>query len=355
MSDVTLTVDGLIYGGWKSVSVRRSIETISGTFSLSVSERWPGQQALKAILPGQKCLVTLDGETVITGYVDDVAPAYSATSHEVSIDGRDVTSDLVDCSAIHSPGEWQGLRLEAIVTILAKPFGITVTAVTDTGEPFRSFGIEPGETAFEAIERACRMRAVLATSDGRGGLNIIRANKTNGNTSRASVALKRGENILEASGRLSHRDRYSQYIVKGQQPSGADQIPPEQLAQIRGEATDPGTRRYRPLQIIAEQSVDGASAQDRAIWEANVRAARARRISVVVQGWRERPDGGLWSPNRLVRLSDDWLAIDQDMLIVGVTFSKGDRGSRTELSLMPPGAFELKAEPEPEEDAGWMR
>ena len=90
MSDVTLTVDGLICGGWKSVSVRQSIETISGTFSLSVSERWPGQQTLKAILPGQKCLVTLDGETVITGYVDDVAPAYSSTSHEVSIDGRDV-------------------------------------------------------------------------------------------------------------------------------------------------------------------------------------------------------------------------------------------------------------------------
>ena len=37
MSDVTLTVDGLIYGGWKSVSVRQFIETISGTFSLSVS------------------------------------------------------------------------------------------------------------------------------------------------------------------------------------------------------------------------------------------------------------------------------------------------------------------------------
>ena len=192
------------------------------------------------------------------------------------------------------------------------------------------------------------MRAVLATSDGRGGLNIIRAG-----TSQASVALRRGENILEASGRLSHRDRYSQYIVKGQQPSFSDLIPPEQLAQIRGEATDPGTRRYRPLQIIAEQSVDGASAQDRAIWEANVRAARSRQVTVTVQGWRERPDGPLWSPNRLVRLSDDWLAIDQEMLITGLTFSKGDQGTRTELSLVPPGAFELKAEPEPEEEAGW--
>ena len=59
MADIALTVDGLIYGGWKSVSVRRSIETVAGTFSLSASERWPGQQALKAILPGQKCTVSM--------------------------------------------------------------------------------------------------------------------------------------------------------------------------------------------------------------------------------------------------------------------------------------------------------
>ncbi len=348
MSEITLTVDGLIYGGWKSVSVRRSIETIAGTFSLSVSERWPGQQTLNAILPGQKCRVTLDGDPVITGYVDDVAPAWSATRHEVGIDGRDVTGDLVDCSAIHRPGEWQGLGLEAIVTILAQPFGIPVKATTETGAPFRSFGIEEGETAFEAIERACRMRGVLATSDGHGGLCIIRPVGP-----RASVALKRGENILDATARLSHRDRYSQYIVKGQQPSFGNLMPPELLAQIRAEATDPGTRRYRPLQIVAEQSVDGASAQERAMWEANVRAARSRQVKVTVQGWREHPDGPLWSPNRVVRLSDDWLAIDQDMLITGLTFSKGDQGTRTELGLAPPGAFELKAKPE--EDAGWMQ
>lgn len=350
MADVALTVDGLVYGGWKSVTVRRSIETVAGTFSLAVSERWPGQQALKAILPGQKCTVAVDGDVVITGYVDDVSPAYSASSHDVTVDGRDATGDLVDCSAVHQPGEWQGQKLEAVAAILAKPFGIPVKAECDTGKAFRKFRIEEGETAFEAIERACRMRAALAVSDSKGGLQIIRAG-----TGRAAVTLQRGENILEATGRLSHRDRYSKYIVKGQQPSWGDQIPADQLAQVRGEATDPGTRRYRPLLMIAEQSVDGAAAQDRATWEANVRAARARQISVVVQGWRERPGGALWSPNRLVRLTDDWLAVDQDMLITGVTFTKGDQGTRTELSLMPPGAFELVAEPEPEEDAGWMQ
>ena len=115
---------------------------------------------------------------VITGYVDDVSPAYSATGHDVTVDGRDATSqgDLVDCSAIHQPGEWRvSGTLEAIVTILAKPFGIPVKAECDTGTAFRKFRIEEGETAFEAIERACRMRAVLAAGDGKGGLRIIRA------------------------------------------------------------------------------------------------------------------------------------------------------------------------------------
>lgn len=350
MSEASLTLDGTSYGGWKSVTVRRSIETVAGTFSLGLSERWPGQQARRGILPGQACTVAMDGEVVITGFVDDVMPSYTSTSHDLAVTGRDATCDLVDCSAIHKPGEWTDQKLEAIAAALTKPFGIRVTAETDTGAPFRKFRIEEGETVFEAIERACRMRAVLPASDGKGGLRLIRAGG-----GRAAVSLRRGENILEANGRLSHRDRFSQYIVKGQQPSYADQIPPEQLAQVRGEASDPGARRHRPLMIIAEQSVDNAVARDRAKWEANVRAARARRIGVTVQGWRERPGGALWEPNRLVRLTDDWMDVDQDMLIVDVTGTKDDQGERSVLGLMPPGAFELRAEPEPEEYAGWMQ
>lgn len=104
--DVRLEIAGTQYGGWKRIRIARSIEQISGAFDLSVSELWPGQDYERRILAGDACKVKVDGTTVITGYVDEVSIAHGSTKHEVSISGRDVTGDLVDCSAIKGSGQW---------------------------------------------------------------------------------------------------------------------------------------------------------------------------------------------------------------------------------------------------------
>jgi prophage tail gpP-like protein len=347
--DVTLTVGGKIYGGWETIQVGVSIEQIAGTFSLGVSERWPGQQSRRGILPGNACTVAIGGTTVITGYVDDVNPAYGPANHSVDVVGRDATGDLVDCSAVHAGGEWQDRKLDAIVADLCRPFGITVKVATDIGAAFTRFRIEEGESAFEAIERACRMRAVLPVSDSKGGLVLTRAG-----TSRAGVRLVKGENILGASGEFSWRDRFSRYTVKSQKPGLDDESSGEQTSQIFGEATDGGIGRYRPMVLLAEQAADRKAAAERAAWEANVRAARARRVNVTVQGWQETPDGPLWWPNRIVHLTDDWLDVDLDMLIAGVVLTKDGNGTLAVLSLVPPGAFALLATKKGKEGEGWM-
>lgn len=348
MSRIELQAGGMLYGGWEEVSITRSIEHLAGTFRLGISERWPGQQVLRAIKPGDGCTIAVDDEVVITGHVDEAVPQYDATSHNVEITGRDATGDLVDCSVVDGANQWRGRRLEHIVADLTKPFGIKVTVAADTGKAFgRELTINEGDTVFDTIDRLCRQRAVLATSDGRGGLVITRAG-----SGRAATRLVRGENILSARAQLSWLDRHSHYIVKGQQP-GSDILPNNLVAHIRAEAKDPAVGRHRPLMIQGEQSIDQATADSRAKWEANVRAARARRATVTVQGTREKPGGALWSPNRLVPVTDDWLAIDQDMLITTTVLMKDEQGTRTALSVVPPGAFELRAEPEPKEDVWW--
>ena len=59
---------------------------------------------------------------------------------------------------------------DRIVQALVQPYGISVAVETDIGAPFRKFRIDEGETVFEAVERACRFRAVLPLSDGAGNL-----------------------------------------------------------------------------------------------------------------------------------------------------------------------------------------
>ena len=198
----------------------RSLETITSTFSISVSEHDPGISVARMITPGRRCELSLDNIPVISGYIDGVQVSYDATQHVVEVRGRDATGDLVDCSAATKPGEWMNESLEGIITALTAPFGIPVRTVRDTGEPFRKFSIDEGETVFEAIERACRMRGILPLADGKGGLELGGPVR-----SQSRVRLIYGENILAGEGEVSWIDRFSEYKLLGQQP-GNDFIMP---------------------------------------------------------------------------------------------------------------------------------
>ena len=223
------------------------------------------------------------------------------------------------------PGEWHNERLENIVTALCEPFGISVSAEVDTGEPFMRFRIEEGESVFEAIDRACRFRAVLPLSDGRGGLVLGGPSR-----SRTSVRVERGMNIISASGTSSWLSRFSAYTLLGQQAGGLDGFTADQVAHVKAR----GARQRRqppPAAHHHRRAVAGRARgpMARIQWEANVRSARSRSARVTVQGWREAPDGDLWAPGRLVYVADDWLGIDQDMLI-SATSQSLERGRDTD-------------------------
>ena len=166
---VALLINDRRHVGWTEATVTRSLETISGAFTVTLSEREPGETTPRVIRPGNACRVELEDETVLQGWVDAVTVDYDAGAHTIAVRGRDATGDLVDCSAATKPGEWKNERLENIASALCEPFGISVSREIDTGAPFSRFRIEEGESVFEAIERACRFRAVLPLSDGKGG------------------------------------------------------------------------------------------------------------------------------------------------------------------------------------------
>lgn len=334
MSDqVTLTVNGTVHRGWTSVRITLGMEQIAGTFSLGQSERWSGQETPWPIYPGDQCRLAIGDDAVITGYVDDSNPEYDKESHGIQIQGRDRTGDLVDCAAIHKSGQWRGVTLTRICADLCKPFGIPVTALIDVGRPFPSFALQEGETAFEAMERAARMRAVLLMSDGQGGLLLTRASAES-----LPVALERGVNIERASGTFSHKDRFSRYIIKGQAPGDDIYSKPEHHTQTMATADDAAVERHRPTIIIAEPG-SGSTYKDRAVWERNVRAGRSARVTYTVSGWRHA--GGLWRPNRLVTLRDDWMKAPGLAMVAQVTYVLDDSGSRTELEVTRPEAFDL--------------
>lgn len=331
-----LKIDGVFYGGWKSLRVSRSIEQMAGTFELEVTERWPGKPQASPIKPGRPCQLLLDGEVVITGYVDTVSPDYDANRHTIRVSGRDKTGDLVDCSAVYKSGQWRKVKLDQLARDLIKPFGINLVIEEDVGSAFASWNIQEGESVFDCLERAARMKALLLTSNPQGDLVITRAGK-----SRLDHGLVEGENIKGARADFSWKDRFSAYTVKGQGKLGEDGDSAH--AAPSGRSADEIVDRYRPLVVLAESHSENATLRDRAEWERNVRRGRSARGSITVQGWRH-PGGALWQPNMLVPVTSPMLWLNEaEMLVVGCTWTLDDNGTLTELAIAKREAFQLLA------------
>lgn len=353
MPDLRLTVDGRVLSGWTGVTVRRGIEQIAGAFELTVSDR---PELIAQVRPGSTCVVRIDGAAVINGYVDEVLAVLGWNTHEIQVAGRDATGDLVDCAAlqvstggggfaVQPAGQFADRNLLKIAQALCGPFGIPVRAETDVGGPFKTFAVQQGETVFEALDRAARIRGVLLVSDGRGGLVITRAGAW-----RAPTAVVEGGNLLEARASANWRDRFGRYVVKGQ-GTGSDTTFAAAAAEPQGVATDKGVGRYRPLLVVAEGPADAAAFGVRADWEASVRFGRALRVEATVAGWTHA--GGLWEPNTRVTFTSPTLGIDAVLLIAGVEFTRGERGTRTTLTLVRPEAFDRVPLPEAEAETAF--
>lgn len=331
---VELYVSGKIYSGWLDVDITRSLNAIAGSFSMSITDRWSGQSEPWILKPDDACEVKINGTRVIKGYVFSVSSAISKDARTISVSGRDQTADFVDCSIDVKENQLQSISLKRLAETLAKPFGMKVTIEGSTGAAFNPFAFNPGESCFEALEKACRQKGFLLTNDGNGGILITRPS-----SERASTILEQGKNILQASATFDHSDRFSTYKVKGQSSKFDDDLDPMFAYSIQASATDPNVTRYRPIMIVNESVATIEQAKQRAQWEATNRAAKSSQFNVQVQGWTQG-DGSLWRINQLVRFRSPAIGIDDDLLVVSTKMNlSAASGSTTELKLERKDAY----------------
>ena len=333
MTDLVLLVNGVEYSGWTSARVTRGIEQICGAFELSVTERWADQTVRGKIRLGDACALLLSGTTLITGYVDEISPSYTAAGREVVVCGRDLTSDLVDCSA--PTGQKLDQKLEALAKALCTPHGVIVrtAAGVDLSKPFKNQVAQDSESVFERLERLARLRGVLLVSDGKGAIEITRASKKI-----LSTRLVLGKNILRGHATFSQRDVYHQYTVKAQQPEV--DFPGQGTPSSKALAYDAAIRKNRKLTVLSEENADIKDCKDRALWECAVRSGRGARLNYTVQGWTH--DGKeIWPINQRVHVVDEFLEEDREFLIVSAEHTLSNDGTFTDLTLCDPQAFNL--------------
>lgn len=344
----TFFIDNKIYEGFKNIRLARNLTELTGSFEITLVDKWRVDQEDFDIKPGLEISCKLGDTPLYKGYIDRLSISLSASSRNLTISGRDITGDLVDCSIIGN-NEFNNMTLDAIAKELVKPFGINIIIFSDVGAPFSKFTVNQGETVFEALERLAKQREMLLTSSPVGNLVFEKKGVV-----RSSTELIEGVNILQAAVTFDNTERFSEYHVKGQAPGLLGSA--NDNTKGKGLAKDSGITRYRPTLILSENPADNSGSQKRAQWESSFRAAKAMQVSVMTQGWTQK-NGEIWATNQTVHIDCRSLGLKQDMLIQRVRFEQSESGRRTELELIRPDAFEFKTELKKEDDPldllGW--
>lgn len=342
LNEISIVVGGRTITGWSDVRITRSIERLPNDFELSYTETEDIKGLAMLIHAGDPCVIKIDTDVVLTGYIDRVMPSIGPGTHRLTASGRGRCQDLVDCAANYRGGQMSVSTVDQIATILAFPYDIGIEASGDMGAPIPAFNIGHGQTPFEVIENICRFRQLLAFELPNGNLALTREFKKV-----AASGFAEGVNVQSASAVWSMDQRYSHYWVYLQSLDVLQDYPGN-AGNLFGECKDPAVPRFRLRKIITETSgheMGRDYANDRAAWEGSRRMGRSAEVRLTSDSWRDIEDK-LFEPGTLVDIDlpsvymtsgpED---LNSRFLIGEVTYRKGEAGTSLDIVAMSPLAF----------------
>jgi prophage tail gpP-like protein len=348
MNKVFLEINGIKYEGWKSVSISKSIENLSGQFSFtsSVNELFINNERFieNPIKAQDEARIFIDDELIISGTVESLDINYDSSSHTINVSGRDKTGDLIDSSIIQNSYKLRDFKVLA-ETVL-KENGYSDIKVINLIDNIKNLPLEEkietkeGDSIFSFLDRYGKKLQVLLNTNSDGDLIITREGLEDAGGALISTKGNENNNILGANVQINTKDRFRFVEVLSQADN--DSFDANSVRQD-GSAEDEVIRSPRRIIINSSTTSTSDLLNDLANWNVNLRRAKGLRYNCRVVGYYN--DAGLiWKPNTLVQVFDDKCQLNGRFLIQGVSYSKSNQGSFTDLSIVNQGAFSLDVE-----------
>jgi len=323
---VNLLIAGKVHSAWSRYAVASDLLVPASGWQVSLG--LPDGEFPPAVHAGAGVEVRVGSDTVMTGFIDDIDHAVSGRAHTLTIAGRDAAALLVDCSApVFVARE---VTLADIVKTVVQPLGISRIRIdADIKTVHEKVAIEPGDTAWDALVKACEANGVWpwCAPDG----TLIVGSPDYDAPPVASLILRRdgqGNNVKSLRLRQSMARRYSDICVLGQ-THGSVLATGEHA--LKSEVRDVDVPLYRPKILIAGDAVD-VSAVSR---QAHKCLADGRldglTITAQVRGHRTG-DGVLWTPGQRIHVVSEPHGIDAVYFLMARTFT-GGRGAPSETTL----------------------
>ena len=335
MSQAIVIIDDAEYVGWESIEVQRTVDQAASTFSVGVSS--PDKSFMFS--PGSVVSVVYGGSVLVTGYIDTVAVEYSMDTHNISLEGRSKTKDIVDCSVLQDHlSEIKNKDIFQIAQLLCGPYGIQVrkSPGLDDLKKYPKFKPNHGETVHEALDRLASDSQVVLSDSPDGHLMLARLGKL----ATANTLVRVGtENTKIKSGRciLDESDKYSEVQVSGQKRGTDDNFGKKVTKISSTRIQDASVKRYRYKLIEAKHEMGQSDVDMQASFQQSGNVGKGLKVSYTLQDWIGN-GGELWQENRLVSVSDDMFPTEANanLLIHSVRYRLDESGTMCELELVQP-------------------
>jgi prophage tail gpP-like protein len=391
VNKITVQIEDKTYVDFKSFSLYKDIEALSGTFSVSVS---PPADMANFIVdirdPNSSIIIAIDDEPIITGYLDGIDISYDVQSHEIILEGRDKTADFID-STLESKTFNPPIGFVALLTKLLQIVGYEVVSsqkligfgqlgkkqisiINNVGDiqPFdTSEGIQlrHSESAYDLIKKMAEKRQLILRANGNGNIIIEKVGMLHAKTILQNIDQESASNnIKKGNVKINFKERFNQYTIKSMlnkanngAPFGDDSSDISNIGVAQSGATfDDQVRATRKYTAIGSSSMNSTDCKKRATWQANIARTKGFYYCCEVFGFRQNlnevsaessgglvqlfgsPSNPLWFPNQLVYVNDEFANIDDDMLIKSVLFTQDlERGSITRMELVDKNSYSL--------------
>jgi len=353
---IEISINGLPYKLFESVTLSRSIDNASGSFRIETSSNAPDKFPINR---GDVISISINGFSKLSGFIEDIDKAGDNESHTIIMVGRDNTCDLID-STVPDPSKFIDIEisLKKLAETLISDLGIQMQVEDDSGQT-NIFSIddpqaaESGDVAMEYLQSFSRKKQVFLIPSGDGKLIIFRPGNEVATTDLIHRCNDNRNNVKSYKVRQSQQSRYNQYYVRSQDNYGADDNADYSTAGTKrtGIVTDDSIRSGRYLEIVAEESMDDATCLERAKEEANIRRARSTSYSCVVAG-NVQADGTPWDIGQTVTVKDEIASVKGSFIIRSVEYSlSNEAGTQTNIVCAPIDAYKVQ----PLETAGDKR
>lgn len=350
-NSIQIEIDGQKYSGFTNVVVTlANVDSISGQFDFTTTF---SENLDFPIKRGSSCVIYVNDTPVVTGYVEVIEISYDASGNSISAKGRDVTADVIDSTL---PGDIvlnNGAELEDIIRAVLDSLNLQSVGIISTVdiEPFddgeMSASSETTQNAFSLIMEHAKAKEVLLTTDGLGNIVIQRASTVAVNNGILNIQGDDASNIIRARLSLDDTQRFHDYVCRSQDSIDYSKALFEDFdgfINVESSAVDEQVRDSRRLEFFSETTLDGGGAEQRSIWEANVRKGKAFQYSVTVQDFTY--DGtNIWRPNLLIPVVDNFTNINSELLLNSVSFSSdSSSGTMANLDFVDPNTYQLSIE-----------